>query len=96
MNIYGEITEPKTQNSRREIDIGSGLSEKLRDLERLRTPGQSKDAVAGAGWVFCNSAGNPIDYGNFRRQWDRLHRLTGVRRRHPHTLRHLRASTLLL
>jgi integrase len=82
---HGAWSELKTANSRRRIPLARELVQQLR-LHRLRTPGEL---------VFPGTAGEPIDYHNFRnRTWTSLLKKAGVTGTF-HMLRHFFVTALI-
>ncbi len=91
--IHRQVNTPKTLSSRRIVDMSPELASAIADMIRRR-----REVWLAAGrnelpeWLFCNSAGNPLDYSRFAKAWNRMQAAAGVRRRRPHDLRHTYAS----
>jgi len=84
-------TEPKTEASRRKIDISQLLADALRALRRQ----QLLDGYGGD-WVFPNKKGGPLHRRNFvRRKFEPLLRRAGLPRVTPNSLRHFAASLFI-
>lgn len=85
---HGEQDDTKTDGSMREIQMGQQVFDALRAQEELtRHLGE---------YVFCSTAGKPIDLHNFvRRVWNPLLDHLGLTRRRPYQMRHT-AATLWL
>ena len=96
MPIHRQVTSPKTEKSIRDVDMSMQLREALMDLKRRRKEEWLKEGQSEIPeWVFCTSEGNPIDYANFLKKWNRIQEMAGVRRRTPHALRHTYATILI-
>lgn len=95
----GVLTTPKSAASRRFVRTTTQLLEvleshkiHLKNIPKNRF--QKWDELPE--WVFPNEAGNRINYGNFlNRIWNKAMKLTGLRRRTPHDMRHTYATLRL-
>lgn len=86
---HGRFYEPKSEKSKRKIDVPQEL---LHDLKKwkLACPKGELDLV------FPNNLGNPESAGNWlRRAWHPARRRAGIRHITPHSLRHFSGSFLL-
>jgi integrase len=95
MPIHRELGEPKTQASRRSVDLSPEL---VAALSRQEASQRAKSFKAGKdmpSWVFASPEGNAPDYSAFRRAFSRMQRRAGLRERRPHDLRHSYASLSL-
>ena len=92
-----DLTTPKTESSRRYVDLSDEL---MAALGRHKTAQKALALKAGwrAGkWVFTNSVGKPVKYYNFRpRVWDELLKKVELQHRGVHQLRHTFATLLLM
>lgn len=87
--VYGELDEPKTSGSEREVEMRSIVLEALRQQKVLTAPLDSP-------FVFCASNGQPMNYRNLaRRVWHPTLKAIGLRPRRPYQTRHT-AATLWL
>jgi integrase len=86
--VAGEEETTKTEGSARDIQMSQLVFEALqRQFERTGKSG---------GYVFCNRAGQPLDYNNVtKRVWYPLLRLLDLKPRRPYQTRHT-AATLWL
>jgi len=85
----GELTDPKTKNSNRRIDMSGKLVEILEEWQ-TRCPKSDKNLV------FPNSLGNYLDADNMvKRQFNNVLILAGVNRIRWHDLRHTYVSLLI-
>lgn len=86
--VRGEKEYTKTDGSQREIDMSQPVFDALK--EQHEASGEISD------FVFCNSAGEPIDLDNFtNRVWYPLLRHLDLEKRRPYQTRHT-AATLWL
>jgi integrase len=86
---HGRFYEPKSERSKRRIDIPEQLLIELRKW-KLACPVSELDIV------FPNGAGNPEDASHWlRRVWHPARRRSGIRELTPHSLRHFSGSFLL-
>jgi len=86
---HGRFYEPKSERSRRRIDVPEELLVELRKW-KLACPPSELDLV------FPNSVGNPIDaVGWLRSVWHPARRRASIRHLTPHSLRHFSGSFLL-
>jgi integrase len=93
-----ELTEPKTDRSRRTIALPAFAVAALRE-HRVRQ--LQERLLAGDRWqewrlVFTTARGTPIDASNLTGQYHRLLEQAGLPRRRFHDLRHTCATLLLL
>lgn len=98
MPIHRHVGSPKTLSSKRTVDMSPQLAEALRLMIKKR---RAEYLAAGKAeipeWLFCNSAGNPLDYSRFAKRWNHIQMVAKVqRRRRPHDLRHTFASLNLI
>ncbi len=85
--VWGEMQSTKTDGSNRAIDMSRMVYDALLAQREVTGHGQ---------FVFCNSAGKPVDHNNFtKRVWYPLLRYLGLRQRRPYHTRHT-AATLWL
>ena len=85
--VNTQMTYPKTDGSQREIFMSQPVYEALQ---------RQREVTANAGFVFCNSDGNPLYHHNVTaRVWHPTLRLLGLKRRPPYQTRHT-AATLWL
>jgi integrase len=86
---HGRFYEPKSETSKRKIDLGPTAMAQLKRW-KLACPPTDLDLV------FPNDAGKPIEKGNLvRRQFEPTLRRAGLRRIRFHDLRHTYASLLI-
>lgn len=86
---HGRFYEPKSEKSKRKIDIPQELLHELKKWH-LACPNSELDLV------FPNGKGNPEDATNWiRRTWHPARRRAGIRHLTPHSLRHFSGSFLL-
>jgi integrase len=91
------VTQPKTENSRRDVVLTPGMVTLLRkhraaqNAERLRAGNQWLDS----GHVFTTELGGPVDPRNLLRVFTVAARKAGLQGVGLHTLRHTAATTLL-
>ena len=95
--VDGEITDLKTKNGRRRIDLSDDL---LEALSKLRRQMQEEAMKEGRNelpqWVFANHCGSCTDMNNVKaRNFKRVLRKAGLRDIRFHDLRHTFASQLL-
>jgi integrase len=93
---YGEarIGSPKSRRQRR-VDMSQQLCEGLQQYLGVR---EAEAILAGrsvAGWLFAGPDDGPMTRNQFQPRWRRLLKLTGLRSRKAHTLRHTFASQLI-
>jgi integrase len=97
MPIHRQIGSPKTASSKRTVDMSPQLAEALHLMIRKR---RAEYLAAGKNeipdWLFCNTAGKPLDYSRFAKRWNQIQMVAQVRRRRPHDLRHTYASLNLM
>ena len=85
--VNNQMTYTKTDGSQREIFMSQPVYEALQ---------RQREVTANAGFVFCNSDGNPLYHHNVTaRVWHPTLRLLGLKRRPPYQTRHT-AATLWL
>jgi integrase len=96
MPIHRQVTTPKTVSSKRVVEIGPELGRVLKAMLSRRKEEQFAKGKPESKWLFCNSEGNPLDYSNFAKAWNRMQNLAEVRRRRPHDLRHTFATLNLI
>jgi integrase len=95
----GILTTPKSSASKRIVRMTSQLAEvleahhdNLRNMQKNRF--RQWDELPD--WIFSNEAGNRINYGNFiNRVWNKAMKLSELRRRTPHDMRHTYATLRL-
>lgn len=86
---HGQFHEPKTEASRRAIDLGPTVISELK-IWKIPCPPNELNLV------FPNEAGKPIDANNLiKRDFDPTLRRAGIRGIHFHCLRHTYASLLI-
>jgi integrase len=86
--VLGEDDEPKTDGSRRDIQMSQPVFEALK--RQYEATGKLSE------YVFCNREGQPLDNKNFsERVWYPLLRHLGLKARRPYQMRHT-AATLWL
>ena len=86
---HGRFYEPKSETSKRKIDLGPTIMAQLKKW-KLACPPTDLDLV------FPNDAGKPIEKGNLiRRHFEPALRRTGLRKIRFHDLRHAFASLLI-
>lgn len=86
--VQGKISDTKTPESRREVDMSVPVYETLQKQHEV-TGGHSK-------FVFANRAGGPLEHRNVtQRIWSPLLEHLGMKKRRPYQLRHT-AATLWL
>ena len=93
-----QLTEPKTERSRRTIALPPFAVDALR-LHRIRQ--LQEKLIGGDGWnewnlVFTSATGTPLDASNLSGQYHRLLRKANLPRKRFHDLRHTCATLLLL
>ena len=91
------FSEPKTNKSRRVLDLPASLTVKLKEH---RTRQLAERLSAGLYWqdtglVFCTSIGTPVDPRNVKRSLDRILDDAKIPRFRVHDLRHFAASLML-
>jgi len=85
--VKGKVEYTKTDASQREIQMTEPVYQALK--RQFEATGQQK-------WVFCNSAGNPLEHHNVsKRVWYPMLKLLKLQRRTPYQTRHT-AATLML
>ncbi|MEI6126711.1 MAG: tyrosine-type recombinase/integrase [Pseudomonadota bacterium] len=92
----GKVGTPKNGKARR-VDVSKQLNETLLDLKHQR---KVQAVKMGWGkvpeWVFISETGGPIDAANWRnRVFNKALDKAGLRKIHPHMLRHTYASFLI-
>jgi integrase len=92
-----EITEPKTERSRRTVPLPRAAVEALKAHRKRQAADQ---LAAGRAWqpcglVFATEVGTALEPRNVLRRFDALARKAGLEGVHLHTLRHSAASFLL-
>ncbi len=86
---HGRFYEPKSERSKRMIDISQELLHEFKKW-KLACPNSEQDLV------FPNDSGQPGSYDNWlKRVWHPARRKAGVRHLTPHSLRHFSGSFLL-
>jgi Site-specific recombinase XerD len=91
------LAEPKTENAKRTLRIGTEVISVLREqrrrqiLERMAAGPAWKDG----GFVFTTSVGTPLDSRNLTRAFQAALALAGLPRQRFHDLRHATATLLL-
>jgi len=86
---HGQFHEPKSESSRRAIDLGPTVISELKKW-KIACPGNELNLV------FPNEAGNPIDANNLvKRDFEPTLRRAGVKGIRFHDLRHTYASLLI-
>jgi integrase len=86
---HGRFYEPKSETSRRAIDLGPSVIAALKRW-KIACPPNELDLV------FPNNVGKPMDaYGLFKRQFQAAQRRSGLRKIRFHDLRHTYASLLI-
>jgi integrase len=86
---HGRFYEPKSERSKRKIDVPQELLLELKKW-KLACPKGELDLV------FPNNSGNPENANNWIRQvWHPARRRAGIRHLTPHSLRHFSGSFLL-
>ncbi len=94
----GRLQSPKSEYSKRGIDLGPRLAEVLKDHKAKQNLIRLK---AGKGWtdndlVFCNEEGSFLDGDNlYHRDFRRILKKAGLRHLRIHDLRHTFASILI-
>jgi integrase len=80
----GKITVPKSRAGKRQVRMTAFLCEVLEKQERSSV------------WVFPNKKGSFVSYSNFiQRVWNRAMKMSALRRRTPHDMRHTYATMRL-
>jgi len=73
VDIYGDITSPKTKASRRTVDMSPQLVNAIQAMLRRRAEEYLKKGTTELPeWAFCNREGNHFDYSNFGKAWTRI------------------------
>lgn len=86
--VLGEDDEPKTDGSRRDLQMSQPVFDALR--RQFEATGKLSE------YVFCNREGQPLDNKNFsERVWYPLLRHLGLKARRPYQLRHTTATLWL-
>jgi len=95
--VRGEVTDLKTKNGRRKVDLSDDLLEALSNLRRqMQEEAMRKGKNEIAQWVFANHCGSFADMNNVKgRNFKRVLRKAGLRDIRFHDLRHTFASQLL-
>jgi integrase len=88
---------PKTERSRRKINLPAPVATSLRAHKKRQA---AERLLVGESWpdtglVFTSEVGTPLDPANFRHSFDRVGANAGLVGWHPHELRHSCASILL-
>jgi integrase len=92
-----ELTEPKSERSRRSVPIPASLVETLKTHQETQ---RAEQLALGPAWqesglVFTTEFGTPLEPRNVLRRFDALAKKAGLKDVHLHTLRHSAASFLL-
>ena len=95
--VSGEVTNLKTKNGRRKVDLSDDLLETLSNLRRqMQEEAMRKGRNEIPQWVFANHCGSFTDMNNVKgRNFKRVLRKAGLRDIRFHDLRHTFASQLL-
>jgi integrase len=93
----GKVTTPKSQSSIRYVRMTTQLTGELKSLLQSRKAEKLKMGWKEMpDWVFYNSNGHFLNYGNFvNRVWNRAMKKSGLCRRTPHDMRHTYATLRL-
>ena len=93
----GKITTPKSRSSRRYVRMTSQLVEILNQHKRHMAELTLKNGwKTRPDWIFVNTDGTPLNYGNFiHRVWNPALDKSKLRRRTPHDMRHTYATLRL-
>lgn len=97
LDAYGNLKEPKTKSSKRDIAIDEGTANSLALLRKMQASylkciGMKQTAQTP---VFCSNVGGNIDLHNFERWWRTWRTESGFPTLKFHELRHTQATQLL-
>jgi integrase len=91
-----ELKEPKSEHSRRKVDMTPVLGLFLREYRAEQEARQFGLTLKPDDLVFANMNGNPLDPGTVTHQFSRMARRAGLEGLRFHDLRHSFASLMLL